>query len=513
MISGICQSIFLNRFDIYCLKPDTALSMTAFLRFSPILFLIFFGSGVLYGQKYTLTVENGYGSGQYAPGDTVHIWAKEWLPGQTFKNWTGQTVWLKSPVEWHTTLRMPPKDIAVRANTQNLPVGANFTEERIRGRDTLKRVYHYFPAMQPKGVIWLFHGTNGSAANWVNIEFDQRQFADYLIAAQYAVVVTEGEEVTYGRDLFGNDGFLRYDISTDTLLNVDIANIRALRDTFIRRGWITRSTPHAALGFSAGGVFSTVLASALGWKAGISHCAPPPSYILGTTQTPLLLSMNQRDIIEDVGQEGNKAAYDAYQTLTKAGNCAQFFMLEPSPLHPERFRRLSSINGNLSQAIFNELKNNNCLNDANYISKIPGMIESSIRNQSANWPVISALTAAQRNFVLDQIDVLWSSHHFHTDFMGADLAFIERACATVVGTRDYTKNVNLMPVFPNPTEGLLILPEQTMDWRLSDLQGRWILRAKTGQLREADLSLLPMGTYFLEISTPAGRQIQKIIRQ
>jgi hypothetical protein len=70
-----------------------------------------------------------------------------------------------------------------------------------------------------------------------------------------------------------------------------------------------------------------------------------------------------------------------------------------------------------------------------------------------------------------------------------------------------------MPVFPNPTEGLLILPEQTMDWRLSDLQGRWILRAKTGQLREADLSLLPMGTYFLEISTPAGRQIQKIIRQ
>ncbi len=482
-------------------------------RFFPCLFFLL-GASALSGQKYTLTVENGYGSGQYAPGDTVHIWAEEWGIGETFKNWTGQTFWLTSAEEWHTTLLMPARNITVRANKQLLPAGANFTQETIRGRDTLKRVYHYFPAGQPKGVVWLFHGTNGSAASWVNVEFEQRQFANYLMAAQYAVVVTESEEVTYGKDLFSNDGLFRYDYYPDSLLNVDVANIRALRDTFIRRGWITPSTPHVAEGFSAGGAFSTVLATVLGWKAGITHCAPPLYYLASVTNTPLLVSMNLLDSHPDVGQEGNWDAFNAYDTLIQRGNCAQFFLLRPSPVYPERFKRLSTINGVLSQAIFNELKNNQCLNAANYLSKAPGVIEAWVSSQPSNWPVITSLNTGQRNFVLDQLDVMWTSHHFHTDFMGADLAFIERACgAAVVGTNDRTKDVFLPPAFPNPSAGPLFLPEQTLDWRLSDLQGRRVLHAMPGQTREADLSRLPNGLYFLEIFTAAGRQTQKVVKQ
>ncbi|MBK6949907.1 MAG: hypothetical protein IPH16_19180 [Haliscomenobacter sp.] len=103
--------------------PNTRKSMMSLQRFFPCLFFLF-GACLLSGQQYTLTVENGYGSGQYAPGDTVHIWAEEWLPGQTFKNWTGQTVWLKSAEEWHTTLLMPARNITVRANKQDLPQGA-----------------------------------------------------------------------------------------------------------------------------------------------------------------------------------------------------------------------------------------------------------------------------------------------------------------------------------------------------------------------------------------------------
>ncbi|MBK8042631.1 MAG: T9SS type A sorting domain-containing protein [Haliscomenobacter sp.] len=486
--------------------------MMSLQRFFPCL-LFLFGACTLSGQQYTLTVENGYGSGQYAPGDTVHIWAEEWLPGQTFKNWTGQTVWLKSAEEWHTTLLMPARNITVRANKQDLPQGANFTQESIRGRDTLKRVYHYFPAGQPKGVVWLFHGTNGSAATWVNVEFEQRQFANYLMAAQYAVVVTESEEVTYGRDLFGNDGVFRYDYSPDTLLNVDIANIRALRDTFIRRGWITPSTLHAAEGFSAGGAFSTLLATVLGWKAGITHCAPPVYYLVSITQTPLLASMNLLDAHPDVGQEGNVDAYQAFDTLTRRGNCAQFYLLRPSPVYPERFKRLSTINGVLSQAIFNELKNNHCLNAAHYVSKAPAVIEALVASQPSNWPVMVSLTTVQRNFVLDQIDVMWTSHHFHTDFMGADLAFIERVCGAAVGTNERIKDVILPPVFPNPSSGLVFLPEFTHRCRVFDVYGRLLLEKSGDRVSELDISSIPVGLYFLEMYTKAGRHTQQLIKQ
>lgn len=38
-----------------------------------------------------LTVNHGYGTGTYAPGDTVHIWGSEPQKNTTFNTWTGNT--------------------------------------------------------------------------------------------------------------------------------------------------------------------------------------------------------------------------------------------------------------------------------------------------------------------------------------------------------------------------------------------------------------------------------------
>jgi hypothetical protein len=94
-------------------------------------------------DSFSVTVNNGYGSGKYKVGDTVHIWSKELTSTQIFDAWTGE-ISLLNTNDWHTWFVMPSKITTVTANTKTV---APFTlkYETIRGRDRLKPVYSYFP--------------------------------------------------------------------------------------------------------------------------------------------------------------------------------------------------------------------------------------------------------------------------------------------------------------------------------------------------------------------------------
>jgi len=64
--------------------------------------------------KFTLTVNNGTGSGEYAQGETVNISAT--VPsGQVFDAWTGDIQYLDDASAVSTTLTMPAQDITVTA--------------------------------------------------------------------------------------------------------------------------------------------------------------------------------------------------------------------------------------------------------------------------------------------------------------------------------------------------------------------------------------------------------------
>lgn len=475
------------------------------------LLLFFFFIFKTFAQQYPLTVVNGYGSGNYAAGDTVHIWSEEWTPNQIFKNWTGQTAFLEASGEWHTRLVMPAQAVTVTANIRTLPAGADYSFEEIRGRDTLKRVYYYFPqGAAPKGVVWLSHGTNGSANAWVNVEYEQRQFANYLMADTIAVVVTEAEEVTYNTD-FSGDGNLRWAFTSDSVGNVDIANYRAIRDTFINRGWISPNTPHAAVGFSAGGTFAVLVSAVLDWRAGISHCANGPAFVIQNTQTPTLLSMNQHDVGGDDGPLALMIAYDNVQLLKSKGVCSEFNLLRPSPVYPERFKRLANINGAVSQNIYNELKNNGCLNADNFLTKPSWDILSLITANPAAWPVSVSLNTQQRNFVVDQIDVMWTAHHFHSDYMAADLTFIKSVCGMPVST-----NAPQQPVapalFPNPARDVVNFSENVESVQVFDVRGRLVLSAGFVSDRQLDISALESGLFFIHLRNGDEFTVFKLVK-
>jgi hypothetical protein len=66
-------------------------------------------------QTYSLTVNGGTGSGNYAAGTTVAIAAAA-VSGQAFTNWTGDTSYLASVVSATTTVTMPSNGVTVTAN-------------------------------------------------------------------------------------------------------------------------------------------------------------------------------------------------------------------------------------------------------------------------------------------------------------------------------------------------------------------------------------------------------------
>jgi endoglucanase len=71
--------------------------------------------------RYTLTVNNGSGSGEYVEGFVVSINADTAPLGEQFAAWVGDVAYLSDPQAATTTLTMPAADIAVTANFQPAP--------------------------------------------------------------------------------------------------------------------------------------------------------------------------------------------------------------------------------------------------------------------------------------------------------------------------------------------------------------------------------------------------------
>ncbi len=313
----------------------------------------------IFAQAYSLTVNNGCGSGMYQTGDTVHIWSQAYDNTKTFSSWSGDVQFLARPKEWHTTILMPNQDVSVYANVVDMP-SYSISFEQIMGAAILKNVYSYFPTNQ-KGVIYFFHGTNGSAGNIINSE-ETRSFINAAISNSYGIIVTESEETSLNVDL-NNDGMLRWkSFPMDTINGTDYLNIRILKDTFQLRGNILHSTPIFTVGVSNGGAFSAAVSQAYNFKAGVSYIASSVMPLFEVHENPFAFRMALYDDHEEVGSEGNYQAWQHDSILDARGICHDYEIYDKQPLYPQRFARIAGISTLVSQDIFNELLENGDLN-------------------------------------------------------------------------------------------------------------------------------------------------------
>jgi hypothetical protein len=375
-------------------------------------------------DSFTVSVSNGYGSGKYKIGDTVHIWSKEFGSNQLFDSWTGDNSLLNIN-DWHAWFVMPGRNVSFIGSIKNI-AAFTLTLEQIRGRDRLKPVYSFFPAGH-KGIVYLLHGSGGSAQQ-VSSQFEAQQVIKELVNDGFAIIVTEAEEATTGVDVNG-DGKLRWtQTPVDTFTNIDYANIRIITDTFYKRGITSRTKPRYSLGMSNGGAFSAALSYMYSFKAGVSYCAPGGTFISSVSTVPFQFCMQRYDNNPDVGPTGNANALANSQTLSSRGICSRYFINEHSPLYPERFARMPGISLPVSMAIFNEIKNKGLLNAKNYYNGFSDTYTTAVLAAPLQFPAFISLTTAQKLFVLEQLDCCISDHQMFSDFTKLSLKFLNTQC-------------------------------------------------------------------------------------
>ena len=375
-------------------------------------------------DSFTVALNNGYGSGKYKTGDTVHIFSVAYTDNQLFDKWSGDISLLNAFEEWHTWFIMPNRNVSFTGSLKTItPVTLNF--EQIRGRDRMKPVYSFFPAGH-KGFVYLLHGTGGTALN-VATSYEFKQLIKDLVTDNFGVIITEAEEATTGVDANG-DGKLRWLVApADSVNNIDYANIKIITDTFYNRGITNRSKLRYSAGMSNGGNYSAYLSAYYKYKAAISYCAQAGAVAL-TTLAPLQFCMARYDNNENVGPAGNAAALSNSQTISGRGVCSKYFIKEHSPLYPERFARRGDITLTKSAAVFNELKSKGYLNNKNYFIGFSDVLINAYTANPASFPELNSLTGLQKLFVVEQIDLAVSDHQMYSDYNRATLKFFNTQC-------------------------------------------------------------------------------------
>ncbi len=373
-----------------------------------------------------VTVNNGYGSGKYKVGDTVHIFSVAYTDNQLFDTWSSTDAsLLNGKDEWHTWFIMPARNLSFTGSIKSITAVA-LTLEQIRGRDRMKPVYYFFPAGH-KGFVFLLHGSGGNALN-VFSSYEFKQFYKELVNDNFGVIITESEESTTGIDANG-DGKIRWGTTPfDSTTNVDYANIKIITDTFYNRGVTNRSKLRYSAGMSNGGNFSSYLSSLFKYKAGISYCAPSGAPIALSSTTPLQFCMARFDNNENVGATGNANALENSQILTGRGICSKYLIKEHSPLYAERFARKGDITIAKSISLFNELKSKGYLDSKNYFIGFSDALVTAYQANPTAFPELNSLTILQKLTYLEQVDLSVSDHQMYSDYNRASLKFLNSQC-------------------------------------------------------------------------------------
>jgi len=358
-------------------------------------------------------INDGYASGTYMPGDTVHIWSGLDPVTMTFQEWTGDTFLLADTEEWHTTFIMPNNDVHFYA-LQDSTGPIDFEYEIIQGPENPKNVYYKFPE-NSTGTIFFFHGGNGSAENIVD-RIEIIQFFQDALQKGYGIIITESENATL------NTGLNRWLLETWTLEeNIDIANIQALIDTFTVRGNVNAQDPIYSAGVSNGGNFSSIVAHALNFNAAAMYSAqgnPPALYLV--TETPTVFCPAKYD--PAIGG-GNWAAQMNFDTLQARNISSAFYELDRSPAYPQRFARIPGIDLSLSNDLFNEFQSMGFLNNDQYFTVLDDSIQHLYITNPDVFSVLSTLDISTVRHVLDQIKVITADHSFFADYNERVLEF------------------------------------------------------------------------------------------
>jgi len=406
-------------------------------------------------QTYTLTVTNGYGSGNYQAGQAVHIYSKEFGVNQFFDQWTGDIASIENKENWHTTLIMPNTNVSVNAIIDNYTT--NLTNTSIQGQNIAKPVNYAFPANY-QGVIYFLHGSGGSA-NVVNSSIEVRNFIGKALKEGFAIITTEAEESTLNQDLNG-DGAIRWKTYPYTSsANIDISNIEIINTHLTNLGILNNTKPKYTVGISNGGWFAQTLALALNFNKSVSYIGQGEPALYDNSgviemDKPVMWIMSANDGNPLVGVAGLNTSQGYSNQLVSENICSKFITHNPYPMYPERFARdeLSLLESN---STYQELLNNGHLT-SNKIPNISGFqLASVIQSNPLNYPFILSLNNSKLNAIRRQWDISFAEHIFYDDYNANVINFLKNGCETLSTIEANINFSDIIAYYPNPTTDFL----------------------------------------------------------
>lgn len=169
---------------------------------------------------------------------------------------------------------------------------------------------------------------------------------------------------------------------------------------------MSAAAPIFATGISNGGAFAPRVSRALNFRGTAIFIAAGTINVMSQTTIPTIWLLMQNDTV--IGSEGSQQALSNFQNLLGRGIPAQYNVLAPSPVYPERFWRIAGLTAQDSRLIYDALKQNGFLDGRDYLIQNP---------KTSNWQnLIPAQFNSYSNEIASQLEICYTEHNFYSDY-------------------------------------------------------------------------------------------------
>jgi hypothetical protein len=284
-----------------------------------------------------------------------------------------------------------------------------FNHTTFEGSDVIS----YVPE-NPRGVVYVFHGTGGSAAFAERVE--TVDVLNQLIARGYGFVSTSSTERT------GDRRWNVFDPSLTT--NPDLARLARLHAQVVAFTPAVATTPLLGIGMSNGARFVTLWGQT--WKnagyplkaiwASMGRVAPPVSGP-GALTVPTVFSTAVNDFTSPPGP-----IIQDYAVTRQAGTPAELYVSGERKLSPYPYLRIPGIDGGEANAIFDALVDTGVWNEEG-TRIVPDVEQAATQATNAQLPPSVTPQAAQ---IRDETALQLAVHQFTAEYGLQVRAFFDR---------------------------------------------------------------------------------------
>ena len=274
-------------------------------------------------------------------------------------------------------------------------------------------VISYIPE-HPRGIVYVFHGTNGSANFAEKVE--TTDVLNRLILRGYGFVATSSTERTGDR---------RWNASDPSLTaNPDLARLARLQARLVATTPIDANTPLVGIGMSNGARFVTLWGQS--WRDGgypvkaiwASHGRTAQPYSgPGALKVPVVFTTSVNDF---TAQSGGIAA--SFIAAHNHGTPSEFYVSQERNLNAAQYERVPGVDPQEAKQIFFSLVASGVW-DGSGRRIDSDVVDAATRASTAKLP---ASVAPQRNAINDESLLILAVHQFTAEYAEQVISFFDR---------------------------------------------------------------------------------------